>query len=138
MTRFVTASTPRNYESKLSNPTVDKSTTVYKLLDRSDWEGAVESGAFAGSADDIRDGFIHLSAAHQLAGTAAKYFRGRSDLVLVGFQCSDLGDALKWEASRGGDLFPHLYAALPAKAAASVHQLELDGDGLPVLPEGLS
>ena len=85
---------------------------VFKVATRAAWEDACRRGAFAGSADDRRDGFIHLSVEHQLAGTLARHFRGARDLVLVEFDAAALGSALRWEPSRGGDLFPHLYAEL--------------------------
>ena len=78
---------------------------VYKICPRAAWEEACRAGAFTGSADDRRDGFIHLSAPHQLAGTAAKHFRGQADLVLVAFKAARLGPKLVWEPSRDGDLF---------------------------------
>lgn len=108
---------------------------VFKVLPRSAWDEACRVGAFAGSADDMRDGFIHLSASHQLAGTLAKHFRGQHDLVLISFAADVLGDALRWEVSRGGDEFPHLYAPLPTAAAGAVHALQLGIDDVPVLPE---
>lgn len=112
-------------------------TIVYKICARAAWEEACRTGAFAGSADDERDGFIHLSAPHQLAGTAAKHFRGLADLVLVAFEAERLGPKLVWEPSRGGDLFPHLYADLPTSAALWVRPLTLGPEGVPVLPEDL-
>jgi uncharacterized protein (DUF952 family) len=115
-----------------------KSTTiVYKICTRAAWDEACRAGAFAGSADDKRDGFIHLSARHQLAGTAAKHFRGQADLVLVAFEADQLGPKLAWEPSRGGDLFPHLYVDLPSSAALWVKPLALGPDGVPILPEDL-
>lgn len=92
------------------------SAQVYKLMPRAAWRQAVRDGEWAGSADDLRDGYIHLSAAAQLPGTLAKYFASVDDLVLVGFAPAALGAALRWEPSRGGALFPHLYAPLPAPA----------------------
>src|SRR5690606_31308677 len=79
-----------------------KLTVVYKILAQADWEEARRIGHYLGSRDDLRDGFIHLSAAHQLAGTAARHFRGIADLVLVALDAGQLGSALKWEPSRGG------------------------------------
>ncbi len=111
---------------------------VYKILPEADWQQAVAAGAYPGSADDARDGFIHLSAADQLVGTASKHFRGQSGLVLVAFRALDLGESLVWEASRGGALFPHLYSPLPAGAAVSVMPLPVGADGVPVLPEGIA
>ncbi len=137
MRLFSSDTVSKKQGQSMSIDTTQQSEIVYKLLTRADWEAAVKTGAYEGSSDDKRDGFGHLSAAHQLGGTAAKYFRNQQDLLLVAFRCSELGAQLKWETSRGGDLFPHLYAALPAKAAVSVHELELDQDGVPILPEGL-
>jgi uncharacterized protein (DUF952 family) len=92
-------------------------TRVYKILSAQDWAEAVARGRFEGSADDRRDGFIHLSAEDQWAGTAAKWFAGQADLLLVAFEAETLGAALKWEPSRGGALFPHLYGPLPTALA---------------------
>ena len=110
---------------------------VFKVLPRGAWNEACSAGAYSGSADDLRDGFIHLSLREQLPGTLAKHFRGQEDLVLVQFEADALGEALRWEASRGGALFPHLYAPLPTHNAITVHDLELAGD-VPALPEGFA
>ena len=114
------------------------SSSVYKILTHEDWQSACQTGAYAGSADDERDGFIHLSAANQVAATAARHFRGRNGLVLVALDTGKLGAALKWEPSRGGDLFPHYYGALPVTAALWSRPLELGADGVPVMPEEIS
>ena len=106
-------------------------TRIYKILSGADWAAALEAGAFAGSADDRHDGFIHLSAADQTAETARKYFAGRDDLVLAVFEAEALGPALRWEPSRGGALFPHLYAPLPTAAAVEVRKMSLGPDGVP-------
>jgi uncharacterized protein (DUF952 family) len=108
---------------------------VFKVVTRGAWEDACRTGAFAGSADDLRDGFIHLSTREQLASTIAKHFRGQHDLVLVRFETHLLGEELRWEASRGADLFPHLYATLPTGNAGPVHALPLGIDGIPTLPK---
>jgi uncharacterized protein (DUF952 family) len=71
---------------------------------------------FEGSPDDRRDGFIHLSTAAQLAGTIERHFAGEAEVVILTFEPSDLGDRLKWEPSRGGDLFPHHYGPLDRAA----------------------
>lgn len=97
---------------------------VYKICSRGDWQEACERGAYTGSADDRRDGFIHLSAAHQVEATLARHFAGQSDLVLVAFAENNLV-GLKWEASRGGQLFPHVYGTLPAAKAVWVKDLPL-------------
>ena len=110
---------------------------VYKVLPRSEWHDACRTGSYAGSADDRRDGFIHLSLREQLPGTLSKHFRGQGDLVLVQFVTDTLGDALRWEASRGGALFPHLYAPLPTDNAIAVHDLQLI-DAVPALPKEFS
>jgi uncharacterized protein (DUF952 family) len=110
---------------------------VYKIANRAMWENACRLGTFRGSADDLRDGFIHLSAPAQIAGTLAKHFKGQTDLVLIKLETEALGGALKWERSRGGDLFPHLYAGLPTAAARAVEPLDLDADGMPLVPQGL-
>lgn len=111
--------------------------TIFKICPRSAWDDACRDGRYAGSGDDKRDGFIHFSARHQVAATAAKYFRGQQDLVLVAIDAQRLGDNLKWEPSRGGDLFPHLYGDLDPASARAVLHLELDVDGNPIIPEAL-
>jgi len=110
---------------------------VYKILGEAEWQTAVRTGLYAGSADDARDGYIHLSAADQVAGTAARHFGGRTDLVLVALDVALLGSALKWERSRGGALFPHLYGPIDPAAAVSVTPLPLGPNGMPELPEGI-
>lgn len=110
---------------------------IYKICASPDWDAAVRAGRYQGSADDARDGFIHLSTREQLAGTAAKHFRGKTDLVLVAIDAARLGDGLKWEPSRGGVLFPHLYAPLDVSTARFVRALRLAADGVPVIPEDL-
>jgi|SRR5271157_2901496 len=167
--------------------------TIYKIMTASEWEAARAEGVYRGSAQDQRDGFIHLSTAAQIAGTARKYFSGVPDLVvltidieglelhiphpsplpplpgelaLASSQPSDTASAsgcgwereqavpgataspeeegrdegvgpLRWEPSRGGDLFPHLYAPLPSAAPQSVTPAPLDEDGTPILPHDL-
>ena len=86
---------------------------VYKVVSQSEWAVAEREGVFRGAAVDLRDGYVHLSSAEQVETTVSLYFAGRDDLVLVALEAERLGDSLKWEPSRGGALFPHLYAALP-------------------------
>ena len=86
----------------------------------------------------MRDGFIHLSTREQIAGTLAKHFSGQHDLLLIQFDTRDLGDALRWEASRGGALFPHLYDALPTAAGVRTFALTLGADGVHLLPKDLA
>ncbi len=87
-------------------------TTIYKLLRAGEWAAFRSTGKFAGSPDDLRDGYIHMSTAEQLAGTRAKYFGDQPDAVVLALDGDALGDALRWEPSRGGALFPHLYRSL--------------------------
>ena len=108
---------------------------IYKILPAAEWAQAEAKGVFEGSAVDVADGFIHFSGGAQARDTAAKWFRGQLDLVLAAFEADALGPELKWEPSRGGALFPHLYAPLPAKLALWVRPLDLDDDGVPVLGE---
>jgi uncharacterized protein (DUF952 family) len=110
---------------------------VYKLVDRAAWEAAEAAGSFTGSAVDLRDGFIHFSSPAQVAETAARHFAGQADLLLVAVDAGVLGAALRWEPSRGGDLFPHLYGPLPLEAVRSVAPLALDAIGRHVLPAEL-
>ena len=86
--------------------------TIYKICDAPTWRAAERAGEFAGAPVDLADGYIHFSAADQIAETAAKHFAEQRDLVLVAVDADALGSALKWEPSRGGALFPHLYGEL--------------------------
>ncbi len=89
---------------------------IYKICERAEWHAAERAGIYCGSDVDMRDGYIHFSTAAQVAETAAKHFAGQTDLALIAVDGDALGPALKWERSRGGALFPHLYAALPLDA----------------------
>ena len=113
---------------------IESNKIIYKICPRHEWQSAVEQGSFKGAAVDLADGFIHFSAAHQVQETAAKHFRGQTDLLLVAVSSDDLGDALKWERSRGGDLFPHLYGALKTELARWEEPLVCDDEGVPVIP----
>jgi len=108
-------------------------TRVYKLLTRAEWSAAAATGLFEGSAVDLADGFIHFSTAAQAPETGRRYFAGVADLLIVGFEDEALGEDLKWEPSRGGDLFPHLYGTLPTALAVEVRDVALDADGAPML-----
>jgi uncharacterized protein (DUF952 family) len=107
---------------------------IYKILARSEWEQALAAGAFEGSAVDRADGYIHFSTAAQAGETARKWFAGQPDLVVLAVEADGLGEALRWEPSRGGDLFPHLYASLPTDKVAGVCDAPLGEDGVPKLP----
>lgn len=111
---------------------------IYKIERAATWQSALAAGQYAGSADDDRDGFIHFSSADQLAATAAKHFAGRDDLVLAAVFTAPLGAALRWEASRGGALFPHLYGPLNISAVAWTQPLPLGRDGRHTFPAELA
>lgn len=108
---------------------------VYKIAPRALWEAAEMTGVFAGASIDFEDGYIHLSSGAQVRETARLYFAGQQDLLLIGIETAALGEALKWEASRGGDLFPHLYAPLEFTAVDFVMPLPLGPDGSHQFPE---
>jgi uncharacterized protein (DUF952 family) len=109
-------------------------TLIYKILSRAEWEAASVVGVFLGSGIDIQDGFIHFSTADQMKETAERYFSGQKDLVLVAFDGAQLGKELVFEPSRGGALFPHLYAPLVTSFAVSVDELPVGPDGAHVFP----
>ena len=108
---------------------------IYKILPRSEWDAARAAGGFAGSAVDLADGFIHFSGHDTAQRTAELYFKGQADLMLLTVEADDLGEALKWEASRGGALFPHLFRDLRVDEVQAERTLEHDTDGVPVLGE---
>ncbi len=108
---------------------------IYKIAEAAQWVEAMACGAFDGSADDKRDGFIHFSTATQARETAAKHFAGRAGLVLVAVHVEHLGALLKWEPSRGGALFPHVYGALPMTAVAWARPLPVGADGHHAFPD---
>ncbi len=108
--------------------------TIYKICPAEMWQAAVAAGVFRGSPVDLKDGFIHFSTAKQVKETAEKYFAARPGLVLVAFDAASLGPTLRYEPSRGGDLFPHLYGPLDPKSALWAKSLELSG-GAHVFPD---
>lgn len=109
---------------------------IYKIFRRPEWDAFRAAGQTAGAPVDLADGYIHFSAAPQLAETAAKYFADTSDLVLVAFDADALGEALKWEPSRGGALFPHLYRNLRLEEVVWDKSLPLGATGH-IFPEGV-
>lgn len=111
-------------------------TDVLKIVARALWQAAEPAGVFRGSEVDLKDGFIHFSTPAQAAETAAKHFAGQADLLLVRVAAERLGPTLKWEPSRGGALFPHLYGALDLTAVTSVVPLPLGPDGRHQFPKG--
>ena len=109
--------------------------TIYKICHGSAWREAERCGAFRGSADDLRDGFIHFSTASQLEGTARKHFVGQIGLLLIAIDADGLGDALRWEVSRGGQSFPHLYGELDLGHVTAVLDMPARPDGYHDIPE---
>ena len=109
-------------------------TVVYKICPAALWRAGEAAGLFTGAAVDLRDGYIHLSARDQVAQTAALHFAGQDDLLLIAVDADALGDALKWEPSRGGALFPHLYGNLPLSAVRWVKAIPIGTDGRHVMP----
>lgn len=109
--------------------------TIYKICDSALWREAERAGVFAGAPVDHADGFIHFSTAAQVAETAARHFAGKEDLLLLAVDAAVLGPALRYEPSRGGQLFPHLYGTLPLTAVRWVRLLPLGANGRHVFPE---
>jgi uncharacterized protein (DUF952 family) len=109
--------------------------TIYKICPASAWREAERQGVYRGSADDLRDGFIHFSTAAQVAGTAKKHFSRQPGLFLIAVDADALGAALRWEVSRGNELFPHLYGELDLGAVAAVMDLRVRSDGYHDIPE---
>ncbi len=110
---------------------------IYHMCRREEWLAARAAGQYAGSSQDQADGFIHFSTADQIVESAAKHRTGQSGLVILEVEARLLGPALRWEASRGGALFPHLYKALPTAAVRRVADLPLGPDGRHLFPWGL-
>ncbi len=109
---------------------------LYKIMPKKEWEQAQSEDVYTGSVVDRRDGFIHLSAARQVRETAAKHFGQQENLVLLSIDEDSLGDSLKWEISRGGALFPHVYGPLPMNAVREANSLPLE-NGEHQFPESL-
>lgn len=107
---------------------------IYKICPAALWRAAERDGVFRGAPVDLADGFIHFSTAAQVVETAVKHFAGQFDLVLVRVQAHKLGDRLKWEPSRGGALFPHLYGPLDVRDVHKVEPLPLGTGGQHVFP----
>lgn len=107
---------------------------AYKVLSGTEFSRLRDAGTFAGSDADRADGFIHMSTADQLTETIARHYRDRDDLVVAAVNLARLGDAVRWELSRGGQEFPHLYGALPIDAVTAAGPLTRGGDGEVILP----
>jgi uncharacterized protein (DUF952 family) len=115
----------------------DAAPLIYKILPAAAWREAEALGRFTGSPADLADGFIHLSTAAQVAETAARHFAGVAGLLLVTVSATDVRSQLRWEPSRGGALFPHVYGPLPLSAVRAVTPLVLGADGRHVFPRDL-
>lgn len=110
-------------------------TLIFKILPDAMWRAAEREGIFRGAPVDLADGYIHFSTAAQVRETAARHFAGQTDLLLAAFDSDAFGTALKWEPSRGGALFPHLYGTLSPSQAIWVRSLPLGQDGAHQFPE---
>jgi len=110
---------------------------IFKIFRSSEWQELADHGETAGAPIDVADGYIHFSTAEQARETAAKHFAGEGDLILAALDSDGLGDALKWETSRGGALFPHLYRRLTRADILWVKPLPLGAEGHS-FPEGFT
>jgi len=110
------------------------SNIAYKVLTKGQMSELLRKQSFAGAPVDLADGYIHLSAEPQLAETIDKHFAGQSSLFVAAVDLDALGDAVKWEESRGGALFPHIYAELPLSAVPAYGPLQREADGAVILP----
>ncbi|HLY46851.1 MAG TPA: DUF952 domain-containing protein [Stellaceae bacterium] len=111
---------------------------IYHMCPAETWAAAVLAGEYAGTADDRRDGFIHFSTAAQIAESARRHRAGQAGLVLIAVEAARLGAGLRWEPSRGGELFPHLYGTLLPAEALSAVPLPLGPDGRHIFPPPIS
>ena len=110
---------------------------IYHVCKADEWEAARRAGRYPGSSQDRADGFIHFSGASQVVASVAKHRAGQDNLIILEVDSPELGPALRWESSRGGALFPHLYADLPLTAVRRFAALPLGSDGRHVFPWGL-
>ncbi len=108
---------------------------IYKICSATAWREAERQGVYRGSADDLRDGFIHFSLPSQVAETARRHFLGQTGLFLIEVDADALGDALRWEPSRDDELFPHLYGELDLGAVTNVLDMHMRADGSHDIPE---
>ncbi len=112
--------------------------SIYHMCRVEEWQAAQESGQYPGSSQDQADGFIHFSTGEQIVESADKHRTGQSGLLLLTIDPAKLGEALKWEESRGGALFPHLYGPLPTGAVERTDDLPLGNDNLHIFPDHVS
>lgn len=111
---------------------------IYKILTADQWSALQAHGESAGAPVDLADGFVHFSTAAQVAETVSTYFAGQDGLMLLAIEAAALGDALKWEPSRGGQLFPHLYGSLRLGDVVSANPLPIGTDGHHRFPPGFA
>ncbi|HVO14143.1 MAG TPA: DUF952 domain-containing protein [Alphaproteobacteria bacterium] len=112
----------------------DQPDRIYHMCRHDEWQAAERAGVYRGSSQDAADGFIHFSTALQIVESAARHRAGQDNLVLLAVDARKLGAALRWESSRGGQLFPHLYGPLPLEAVIEARSLPLGADGRHVFP----
>jgi uncharacterized protein (DUF952 family) len=108
---------------------------IYKICPELLWREAEKAGMFNGAPIDVQDGYLHFSTGQQVRETARRHFAGQGDLLLIAIDADTLGEALRDEPSRGGDLFPHLYAPLPLSSVLWVKPLPLGADGHHIFPD---
>jgi len=108
---------------------------IYHICKEKEWEIAIVCGVYLGSSQDHEDGFIHFSTAEQIIGSAAKHRAGQTGLLLLTVEIKPIAAKLKWETSRAGDLFPHLYGTLPINAVLKTNNLEIGADGKHIFPK---
>lgn len=126
---------PKTDPNPVCRKTSDIMRLIFKIVPEPMWQEAERNGVFKGAPVDLADGYIHFSTGEQALETAAKHFAGQEGLLLAAFDADAYGADLKWEPSRGGDLFPHLYADLDPKSALWVRPLPLGTDGNHVFPD---
>jgi uncharacterized protein (DUF952 family) len=110
---------------------------IFKIVAQADWAVAESAGHFDGAGVDRTDGYIHFSTGTQVRETASKHFAGRKDLLLIAVESERLGAALRWEPSRGGALFPHLYRSLARSEVVGISRLPIDASGRHIFPPEL-
>jgi uncharacterized protein (DUF952 family) len=118
-----------------NGPGMSATSAIFRLVTADVWQRALERGTFEGTLHDARDGFIHFSTAEQVVETARRHYAGQPSLLLLRVSTATLGPALRWEPSRGGALFPHLYSPLPTSAVTNVCSLLLGADGQHIFPD---
>ena len=122
-------------ESPMENSTGN---LIYKIVTAAQWSEAEELGEFLGAPIDLEDGYIHFSTSSQVVETVEKHFHGQLDLLIVSVNADGFGDELKWEPSRGGDLFPHLYSKLSVSDVVSVDDLQMGKGGKHIFPDAIA